>query len=202
MLRNLTIIATTVVALLLFASPVYSDTLYPTDDTYTPDDTGGQSHGAETDLLVANFAGAGKYDRSMLLFDLSSYMGQTVTTATFYIYQFFHCPTGTPCNCDFYHATEEWDESWSGGHVNHDSTVWVNEVFTSTLGYYDIEVTGLIQAWLDGDMANYGFVMHSRDGSKYGKFYSNDNASNKPYLELGTTGIESESLGAIKATFR
>ena len=204
MLRKLTIMitATAAMAILLLASSAYAVTLYPTEDTYTPDDIGGSSHGGETQLLCANSSGCSgnNYDRSMVLFDLSSYMGQTVTTATFNIYQFYGgCGV---CNADFFHATESWDESYSGGHISHNSTAWANKVFSTSTGWFDVDVTDLLQAWLDGDMPNYGFVMHARNGSKYGKFYSNDNASNKPYLELGTTGIESKSLGAIKAAFK
>jgi hypothetical protein len=200
----------TVIAVLALAAafPVIAttttDTLYPTDDTYTPDDTGGSSHGSETQLLVANFEGSQKYDRSMLLFDLAPYAGVTINLATFHVYQFFHCPTGTPTPTDFFHATEEWDESWDGGYVDHGTEVWANTTYTSTLGYYDTDITDLVQGWVDGDMPNYGFVMQSQPGGKYGKFYSKDNSDNKPYLELeySSTTVEAVSLGAVKAVFK
>ncbi len=176
--------------------------LNPIADTYTTPEGG--CYGSETELLLANYDPAGHYERSMLKFDLTPHTGQQIDSAILHLYRFFGCPAGGVTQTDFFHATEDWDESWSGSHVSHGTTVWANEGFNDN-GWWEIDITTLVQAWVSGDFSNYGLVMHAQSGSKWSKFYSREyTESYRPYLVL--TGpqvvVQPQSIGKIKALWQ
>jgi hypothetical protein len=187
----------------LFAT--YGVTLYAADDTYT--DPNGGNFGASHEIWVANFSASGHFERGCLRFDLSPYAGETVVSATVHLYHFFSCPSGTPCMIDFHAVTQAWNEdTWSGGHLDHGSTVYQTQSFSKdTTGWNEIDLTYLFQAWLDGgEPNNYGFVMHSRSGSKFAKFHSKEYGDSwRPRVELvlSSSEIEESSFGQIKAMF-
>lgn len=206
MLKKLPLILS--LALFFPAAASYQLTLYPTDDTYT--DPGGGNFGASSELWVANYAGSGHFERANLRFDLDPYTGETVVDATVHMYRFFSCPSGGTCMVDFYDITQDWSEdSWSGGHLDHGTTLWHTQGFSTAGGdqsWEEIELTELFAAWLDGSLPeNYGFVMHAREGSKFAKFYSKEgDESFRPYvvLTLSAAPVEQTSFGRIKALAR
>ncbi len=172
---------------------VSADTIYPSDDMYTDPEFGG-SNPAEQ-IWVANFPAASNYQRLMMRFDLEAYMGRTVDTAVLHMYRFFGCPSGGVTGTIMYDISVDWDEdTWPETvHINHGDTEYGYYNF-SVNGWHEMDVTDMIQAWLDGDIVNYGFVLGATPGSKFSKFYSKEaNQSYRPYLELTTiTDIEDD----------
>ncbi|RLC42151.1 MAG: hypothetical protein DRH44_06655 [Candidatus Coatesbacteria bacterium] len=196
-LRVLTIISITL-PILVMAGTI---DLSPIADTYTVPEGG--CYGHTTELWVATYSPADHFERTMIKFDLSSFMGQSIDSAVLHLYRFFGCPMGGVTNTDFYHATQDWDEDWDGGHINHGDIIWANTKYDDN-GWWETDITELVQAWLNSEYTNNGLVMHAKSGSKLSKFNSREASSNKPYLTLTGSGVavETQSMGLIKALFR
>ena len=154
-----------------------------------------------TELWVADFDFAGHHERIALKFDLEHYMGQQIESAHLNIYRFLRCPSHYYTIVDFFSITQDWNEdTWPQYvHHQHGTTNWLTYNFGPDLGWYRIDITPMTQAWLDGDMENYGLVMQAQYGEKFSKFYAKEAAANlRPYLELG--GVSAiEQTSAIPA---
>jgi hypothetical protein len=147
-----------------------------------------------TELWTADFDLAGHHERISMKFDLEPYMGQQIDSAFLNIYRFFRCPNHYYTIVDFYHITQEWNENtWPQSvHHPHGTTSWLTFNVGPDLGWYRIDITSMVQAWLNQDMENHGLVMQAQYGEKHSKFYSKEAAQNlRPYLEIeGAIGIE------------
>lgn len=189
------ILAILIIGIISWAS---ADTvsLDPIDDMYT-DPNGTQ---VTSELWVANWPGCGgHFERIMLNFDLSELTGQTIDSSTLNLYKFFTAPDGSSTPTNFYAITQPWDEdTWNHTqHIQYNSTVWASQVFTSQLGWYEIDITNLVQAWVDGSITNYGLVIIANSGYKFSKFYSKEysNQNMHPYLEVTyTVGAVDENV--------
>lgn len=160
-----------------------AETVDVTYDTYTVPD-GGQKNGELAEFWAGKRPGCGHDENGMVYFDLSPYMGFTIESAVFNVNRFFGCASNVT-NADIFAATESWDESYAGGHISHDNQVWANEIINNN-GWWAIDIKDLVQAWLNGEMTNYGFVMECHTGSGTSKFHSKDasNTDVRPYLEI------------------
>ncbi|MCK9269917.1 MAG: DNRLRE domain-containing protein [Bacteroidales bacterium] len=168
-------------------------TVYPSDDMTT--NTGSSTmFPNDGELWVANLAAMQNFHQTLLKFDLSAYSGQTINSASLNLYQFFHAPDGTPTPSKIYAITESWDEqSWPTiNNVSHSSAEYASPNFTSTLGWYSIDITALVQEWTSGNMENNGLVIIGDVGTKFAELYSKEaaDASKHPFLEIeGSTSI-------------
>jgi hypothetical protein len=171
------------VAIFGFAT-VYAIDIEPSDDMTTDPD---QHSIPASELWTADYDFAGHHERINIRFDLDAYAGQQVDSAYLNIYRFFRCPNHYYTIAIFYHITQAWNEStWPQNvHSPHGTSPWLIYNFGPDLGWYRIDITSLVQAWLDGDIDNYGFVIQAQYDEKFSKFYSKE-ASNdmQPYLEL------------------
>ena len=168
-------------------------TVYPTDDMTTNTGSSGMFPSDE-ELWIANWAAMQNFHQTLIKFDLNQYSGQTITIAKLIIYQHFHAPDGSPTPSKVYAITEDWDETtWpTSNNVAHGTTEYATPEFTSTLGWYEIDITTLVNEWLAGTTTNYGLVIVANSGTKFSEFYSKDasDQTKHPYLEIeGTTGI-------------
>lgn len=168
-------------------------TVYPSDDMTTNSGSSSMFPSNEQ-LWVANLSAMQNYHQTLIKFDLTPYMGQTITSAKLNLYQFFHAPDGTPTPSKLYAITENWNEStWpTSSNVTHSEIEYASSNFTSTLSWYIIDVTNLVNEWLNANIENNGLVIISNSGTKFAEFYSKDatDQSKHPFLELsGTTGI-------------
>ena len=168
-------------------------TVYPSDDMTT--NSGSSSmFPSDEELWIANLAGMQNFHQTLIKFDLTPYIGQTITSAKINLYQFSHAPDGTPTPSKLYAITENWDETtWStSSNVTHGTTEYTAPNFTSTLGWYEIDITNLVNEWLNANIENNGLVIIGNSGTKFAKLYSKDatDQSKHPFLEIeGTTGI-------------
>lgn len=170
---------------------VYADDIAPTDDMYTDPDHGDPHPGEQ--LWVANYSPMGHYQRIMMKFDFDDLMGREIDSAILNINRFFGCPSGGITSVDFYYITLDWNEStWPDNvHIQHNNNPWAHHNF-SVNGWHQVDITDMVQQWLNGYMENYGFVMQAQSGSKFSKFYSRESSqSYRPYLAItGGTGID------------
>jgi hypothetical protein len=167
-------------------------TIYPTDDMYI--DTIFTTQHDSTHLYVAGDPIEPHINEIMMKFDLGPFMGEQIDAAVLYLYRFYGCGEGNTV-ANFYEITEEWDEaSWPDDqYIEHGDFSWARFTFTQ-IGYNAIEITGMIQAFMDEYMTNYGFAIVGEDGTRLSKLYSSESPIEvAPYLELiGLTGIDDD----------
>ena len=204
--RSLILAALLIIAL---AAPAGADsvTLAPTDDMYTdpynpgtPPDT--------TILWVGNFVGGCGTHREQIMvrFDLSELEGATIEEATLDLYRWWRCPNDYYTSTGLYVITEDWDEdTWPYTvYIARETTPSVMYTFGPHLGWYDIDVTDVVQNWVDGQMDNYGLVVIAQYGEKCSKFYSKEfvNPNMHPRLEVtyAGTGVDEEPLSVAHVT--
>lgn len=172
---------------------VDAQTIEPLYDMYTDPDHSG-THPV-TELWVADYDPMNNHQRIMIMFDISPYIGQTVDSAFLNIDRFFGCPQNPTTHTKMYEITETWNESWPENvHISHGTTVWTSYTFNYN-GWHRVDITSLVNAWLNGTVTNYGLVIRALAGNKFSKFYSREASSSvRPYLELvGLSGIEEET---------
>ncbi|MCD4794139.1 MAG: DNRLRE domain-containing protein [Bacteroidales bacterium] len=166
-------------------------TVYPTDDMTTQTGNSGMMP-TDEELWIANWDAMQNYHQTLIKFDLSQYTGQTITSAKLKVYQFFHAPDGSPTSSKIFAVTEDWDETtWpASSNVAHGTTEYATPEFTSTLGWYEIDISSLVNEWLSETISNYGLVIIADSNTKFAEFYSKDAANYHPYLEIeGITGV-------------
>ena len=161
----------------------------PCDDMYT-DVEHPTLPPTTTELWVAEFQPAGHFERIMIKFDLDQFTGQTIDSATLNLNRFLGCPQGGTTSTSFYAITEDWDEvTWNPHtHAQYNSYVWTSYGFNVN-GWHNIDITQIVQAWIDEDVENYGLLIRAQTGSKFSKFYSKEhsNSTLHPYLEVDYT---------------
>lgn len=173
---------------ILYVSIIQADNIViePCDDMYT-DVEHPTLPSSTTELWVAEFQPAGHFERIMIKFDLDQFSGQTIESATLNLNRFMGCPQGGITSTNYYAITEDWDEeTWdSHTHAQYDSYVWASYGFNVD-GWHNIDITQLIQSWIDEDIANYGLLIQAQPGSKFSKFYSKEQSDSNlhPYLEI------------------
>ncbi len=188
------------VTLLAFIFSNAQTTITPSDDMTTYQT--GCAIGAPNDskLWVSNFAPPNCFNDILMKFDLSSHLGQTVTSATLKLYQNWHNPHGSPVPSKVYAINQTWDEnSWTPTNfISHTSTIYATPTFTSALGWEEIDITNLVNDWLSGTITNNGLTIIANTNTKIATFHSKDHsvASEHPYLELNfaTNTIEDDIL--------
>ena len=161
--------------------------IYPSGDMTTND--GSSSMFPSSDQLwIANWSAMQNFHQILIKFDLSEYTGGQAISGKLNMYQFFHAPDGSPTPSKVYAITEEWDEnSWpSTTCIAHGDIEYATPEFTSELGWYEIDITNLLNDWLSGSVTNYGLVIIADSQTKFAEFYSNDatNTETRPFLSV------------------
>lgn len=185
----------TIAALLLGFTLLNAQTItvYPSDDMTT--NSGSSSmFPSDEQLWVANWDEMQNFHQTLIKFDLTPYIGQTITSAKLNLYQHFHASDETPTPSKIYAITENWDETtWpTTSNVTHGITEYATPNFTSTLGWYEIDITNLVVEWLNANVENNGLVIIGDSATKFAEFYSKDatDQTTHPFLEIEeTTGI-------------
>ncbi|MCD4819490.1 MAG: DNRLRE domain-containing protein [Candidatus Cloacimonetes bacterium] len=198
------IIVSLTILIMAFAVSIHADTVFitPSDDMYTdvehstlPPENG--------ELWVAEFQPAGHFERIMIKFDIEQLTGQTIESASLNLNRFLGCPQGGTTTTDFYAITEDWnEETWNPhSHAQYDNYVWATYGFNVN-GWHSIDLTQLVQNWIDNGLENYGLLIRAQTGSKFSKFYSKEHSNSNlhPYLEVNYTPVyisESSIHGTI-----
>ena len=161
--RKQTILAA--ITLLLIGAHGWADTnsLPLTDDAHINGNAPDLNVGANADLFVHNYGPK----HTLVRFDAASIAGLAVNDATLMLYLDSIARSGT---ISVHAITSSWDES---------SVTWNNqppaetaEVAVVSLGTADeasvisIDVTGVVERWADGSLADGGFIIQTSDGIK------------------------------------
>ncbi|MCD4702652.1 MAG: DNRLRE domain-containing protein [Candidatus Aegiribacteria sp.] len=184
---------------ILCAGTAFAVDIYPSADmTTTP--TGAATTTAYIEICYRPAHGHPD-TRGSMLFDLSPYTGWTLESAILNIDVFYRSGCGLPTSFHTYAATEEWDETWSGVHLDHGTTNWgtftVNE-----LAWYQLDISDLVSAWLSQSVENYGLVFESINSNQAEHRLYSVNANEptvRPYLTLSfPMELQSTTWAAIK----
>lgn len=172
---------------------------YPCDDMTT--NAGNSSmFPSNTQLWIANWSAMQNYHQTLIKFDLSNFTNESLESATLNLYQFFHAPDGSPTPCSVYAINEEWDEgSWpTNTNISHYEEVYGSTTFTSEIGWYQIDISQLVDKWMENDITNNGLVIIAENGTKFAKMYSKeaDDQTKRPYLELNFNTATNEVASA------
>ncbi|PID79785.1 hypothetical protein CSA17_04175 [bacterium DOLJORAL78_65_58] len=181
---------TTLTFILAFwALPAMAIQLIPSDDMYS-DPNHGSLPNTATELWCATFNGAAHYERIMIKFDQAELeaIGAGVSSAVLNLYRFFGCPGHPYTTADVYAGTQDWSEdTWPvPNHLPHEANSETNITFGPSSGWYQIDITNLVNDWISGNRENCGLVIQARPGQRWSKFYSKDHPSPSfhPFLEI------------------
>jgi hypothetical protein len=174
-------------------------TIVPCDDMYTDPDHPG-TNPVITELWTADFNPSGHFERIMIKFNISPYIGQTAESAILHLTRFYSCPTGGTTASTFYAISEEWDEeTWDHTvHIQYDSSVNMPYVFSgnggNTIVQFEVDITDFINVLLEGSFENNGFVIKANSNQKFSKFYSKEysNTDYHPSLEITFPGSDAD----------
>ena len=163
--------------------------LLPSDDTLIKGDSPSTNYGTDPQLEVRPDNGADR--RGLLKFDLNSIPpNATITSATLYLYE--------AANKDgqvtyIYRVTSDWDEdnvtwqSWTSPGGDFDSST---SYFTFIPNQKDcmltINVTGLVQQWVNGTYPNHGMMLYATGPNHTISYVTKEDttASERPRLDI------------------
>ncbi len=145
------------------------------------------------------------FDQEIVIsFDLSSIpSGSIVNSANLHVFRYDGSDSLT---CEIFMVTEYWEEPALVDSIAHDFYPFDQITITGN-GWYDFDITQLVQDWLDATYDNYGIVFYGTSGpGSYQYFHSREYSiqTDRPYLEVDYTptgALESTTFGAIKALF-
>lgn len=109
----------------------------------------------------------------------------TIASATLHIYSDY--VSGSSAEVRVHRVTASWDEStvtWGNFGGSFDSSVAAS--FASGSGWLDVDVTALVQAWVDGTHPNYGLLLEQGSMTGYTRYFSSEYSvpAERPKLEI------------------
>jgi hypothetical protein len=163
-------------------------------------------YGAEWQLWAGHWLG--HVDFLIQFYELDDYLDVDLMSATLKLYN-EHFSGGPPVQATVYRIKGEWDEADVTWNTNPGYNADIGDGFNITADHvwYDVDVTDIVQSWIDGDMDHYGFyIRNSVQEEKVAYIMSGDyflDYSLSPKLTLVYTGseVQEASWGEIKASF-
>lgn len=179
-------------------------------DTYISSSAPGVNYGNQSLMYVGIFGGT-TLQTLIHFVEVDNYIGYTVESATLSLY---YKVTYYVSEADLYMAkiTEDWIEygddsvTWNNC-PDYETTFYTYDYPESTVGAWsDFDVTEIVSDWLDETSANFGLILYTDDNRSHNAYASTCEYTEpnfRPKLEIiFDTGIESASLGGIKAAFK
>ncbi|MCP4611422.1 MAG: DNRLRE domain-containing protein, partial [Planctomycetes bacterium] len=172
------------------------------------------SHGDWGNLL-ANQISIYHDQRVLIEFtDLSALSSaETINSAKLGLYRYGAHPDGNPVTLDAYQITSSWLETVIfSAQPTYNSAIESSVTLSGTaVGWYEWDITNLVQQWIDGSIPNYGVAIFDHGTGLYQNFVSSDNvgATNpdwdippadpllRPYLLVDFTPTVIPAPGAI-----
>ena len=135
----------------------------------------------------------------------------TINSAKLGLYR-YDAYSSDPLTLDAHQITSSWAENVTySTQPSFNSTV-ESSVTTTTNGWYEWDVTNLVQQWIDGSATNYGVAIYNHGTGYFQRFVSSDNAtatappdillpptsaSYRPYLDVDFTPIPAPGAVAL-----
>ena len=148
--------------------------------------------------------------RSLIRFDTSIIPSNTViASARLYVYLQNSCDMGSRAHTVTSHRiTGDWSEmgaTWNNqpGFTDQYGSVAIS---SQNWGWYSLDVTNLVQGWVNGGLPNYGVMIRANessgnDSARLGFMTRNfSDASYRPYLNLTYVGMSAADIGMSPAT--
>ncbi len=166
-----------------------------TKDSYTRENNKDSNEGSRTFLNIGYFEGA---FTGFLDFDLSSLgvnNADAITGASVYLYYFDYNGTGNFVGIETYNIQENWDESTITFNnapslaTERTDLKYFDDVDLDQ--YYQWNVTEIIKEKIEGVSYGIGFQYYNKSGDFLPRFYSKENSSNLPYIEVTYNGSPS-----------
>ena len=157
-------------------------------DTYVNDSSPTTCYGSSVELYVGNNPAQAREGISYVYKNLENLNGMTITSATLYFYVERYSEWTTK-DIEIGRVTSSWNDSttsWNTQPTASYSDGIVVELADTDTGWQSVDVTTIVQYWLNQTYTNYGLSLRD-DGSGGGGneemyFLSSDNISNKPYI--------------------
>jgi hypothetical protein len=190
-----------IILMLAFSAFAFADSYNEVANKDTWVWPGNGPYGSSTEVRTNRFPDYSQF--GLFEWDIASIpVGSTINSADFNVY----CYDGMyGVNHELFRITESWNEATVVDDIAHDNGTTYDEQNVTGAAWYVFDVEDLVQEWVDETYDNYGLVFYGTSGTGFFiRWYSRENASSQPYLEIDydePVGIESESLGGIKAIF-
>lgn len=173
-------------------------TLAANMDTFVEKGYNGTNFGSATDLRSGTYDGGAHVARALMVFPLSGLAGVRVDSASLKLFEYWSSSC-TPRKINVKRVTGGWGEN---------STTWNSQPpIASTVygsaseahgysgscpgdwlgGSNGVAITSLVQAWVDGTVANCGLTLRAEneaDSLSWKRFNSAENSSRRPYLSV------------------
>ncbi len=135
-------------------------------DTWIDETKPTTSHGGDIHMFVGSNASSGALGNSLIIFNLSSIPnGSTINSATLYLYELSGGNVGHIQS--LYNITSSWNEStviWDTKPTHQEpSFTYANGI--ASVGWYSWGVKDTVQAWVNGNLANNGFLLNETSGN-------------------------------------
>ena len=161
----------------------------PNCDTRVTSGYPDSSNGASAYLATGYNAGGNLYCRSLVAFDLSSYTGAYIHSATFQLYK-TNGHGGTPTT-----YLRPMSKTWSSGSTWNSLGSQVNSFPSSYCGavigsgspagsaWLSVDCTATVQSWVSGSATDYGFLVQQTENTSsiYSQWESSDNAGDQAH---------------------
>jgi len=168
-----------------------SFTVTSSQDTYLKEKDKNKNYGDDKELPSKPKNKDNK--RPLFQYDLSAIpVGATITSATARFLVRKKDDSGDPVNV--FRVTDSWTETgatWNNTANDYDSSTVYGSFVPDAEGWVTVDLTILVQAWVDNDFANDGLMLISTSNDKESKFTSKewDIIAERPWLEILTAEI-------------
>jgi hypothetical protein len=181
------------------------ETLGVEDDAYIDEGNADTNYGGNPTLRIGRLSGY-FIDTLIKFDDVESYEGVTLSSAILRMYVYMPSP-GVDDNY-INRITEDWDENlvtWNNK-PGKNNAITVNFDDPLHEGWIELDVTEIVETWLDGSFPHNGFYIGATISfSSYIVFVSKEGSENyRPELILyySSAGVEPSSFGRVKTAFR
>ncbi len=179
---------------------------YENNDSTICENAPDYEYGDEWQLWVGHWVG--DVDFLIQFYELDDYLDVDLIEATLELYndRFSGSP---PVHASIYRAAEEWDEAtvtWNTS-PGYNSEIHTDFTITGDDYWLSLDVTGIVQSWIDDEYPHYGFYIHNNQQTSDvayimgGDYFLDETLNPKLILEYDDSAVVETTWGAFKANY-